>query len=272
MSIKDKWEKLDIFTKFFNGVILAVLILIVKIGSEKITYSLQYGAMVQKTITDLSNTSSDNKVRRDLSLITLNRTIGDQQPKLIAELSEIIYINDTIKNNERNTAFKIMKERDPERALYYENKIMDEINETRTDVLYNDSELTTDSLNSSNENKSCEKTFKSPSINKALSILKDKIKISIDNIVYIQVAENNNSITSISEELKNNGYKVPSVEIVNGNFHNCVKYFNAIDAIKAHEITNIIERKLNIKIKIIKVDNENANIPDGQIEVWINNK
>ena len=266
-SNKDAWDKLDIFIKFFNGFILAGLTFAVSWGSYHVANSIKYGELSQKMLGDLTTPISENKIRRDLALIVLNETIGNDQPDLISEIAEVIYLNDSVSQKEKGVAFRILKIRRPSEA----DSLL-KIATANTNLLLQDT--TTRMKIISSPQLTADNNPVMEINNTAVQALNLSLAQSFSTVVYIQTNnKDKQKLKPLADYLKQQNYKVPSIETIHQPFENSIRFFNAADAIKAKEIADEMKR-MNPKweCKIEKLPNPDNKVPAGQVEVWINLK
>jgi hypothetical protein len=83
---KDSWDKLDTIGKIVSSLVLVVIAMFIKSGSERIAFSLQSGQLVQSLISDL--TTQEQQTRQDVALLALDNSIGDEKPRMVAAIAE----------------------------------------------------------------------------------------------------------------------------------------------------------------------------------------
>ncbi|MER3443788.1 MAG: hypothetical protein C4333_06585 [Meiothermus sp.] len=96
------------------------------LGSQRIADSIAQRDFIQSLIDELSDTKS--QARQDIALILLKEYIGNQQPKMVARIAEVVFsdnmnrIVDTDRTDnalselQGSTAYQILAELNPERA------------------------------------------------------------------------------------------------------------------------------------------------------------
>jgi molybdopterin converting factor small subunit len=96
------------------------------------------------------------------------------------------------------------------------------------------------------------------------------ISLILKKVVFIQYSEKNNEneVTKIQNLLKKTGWLTPSIENVPGNFKNTIRYFHDEDRIYANELNQNLKKKY----VLLRVYNFESKVPNGQLEVWLNNK
>ncbi len=260
---RDYWDKLEIIIKFFNGIVITLLTIFIGYGAQKVADSFKYGELTQKLLGDLSMQDANNKVKRDLSIITLNRTIGDEKHQMIADMAEVICKSDSSTLKEKTVAFNILKERDSSRAKQLE----DAFNRNRL-VNLADSFIRKNSISLPNANP----LDSNPNPRIHNPIIAENIKQigSTNTTVFIQTNKNRENLSTISSMLSKHAYLVPGIEEIDKKFKNSVRYFNPEDAGTALTIAKKIEQSdANWKCDIQQFKNPQNKIPPGQIEVWI---
>lgn len=261
---RDFWDKLEIGTKFFSGVVLASLVFMVGIGTQKVVDSIKYGELSQKLLQDLSLPDSSNKVRRDLSLIILNRTIGEDKEIMLADMAEVICQGDSTSLKGKEVAYGILYERDSTRALKLKN------NSRRTElVIYASGELRKNVISTANALP--EDLNPVPNLDTvAIQKIKDVSVGAPITTVFIQSNKNYGKLKDVKSTLEEMGFLVPNIERIGLKFRNTVRYFNNDDALTAAEIVKRITAiKSDWKCEILKMNNPGNLIRPGQIEVWI---
>jgi hypothetical protein len=260
---KDVWAKMEVIIKFFNGVVFAGLTIVIAYGSQKVADSIRYGELCQKLLADLSIRDTQLKVRRDLSLITLNRTIGKEKGEMLAEMAEVICLNDSSSFNVKNTAFSILKEHDSMRANVLRANFI-----TNSELRLKDSSIRKNSISSPEADP--DNTNPVPTNNmKVIENTQTSIGASIPTI-FIQTNKNKNALMNVKTKLAASKYIVPQIEEINKPFRNSVRYFNSEDVSTALSIAqNLNEVNPTWKCEVQLLKNISNKVPPGQIEVWI---
>jgi hypothetical protein len=95
------------------------------LGSQRIADSIETRNFIQGLIDELSDTKSQS--RQDIALILLKEYIGNEQPKMVAKIAEVVFADnmdrlvkggssDPLLEIQGSTAFEILSELNPERA------------------------------------------------------------------------------------------------------------------------------------------------------------
>jgi len=254
---RDFWDILEIIGRLFNALVIALLGIAVTVGTNKITTSLKYGDLTQKMISDLSSTDQKGKIASDLSLLTLNRIIGDDNPALVVEIADRIYKNDSVRSDESSTALNILLERAPGKAMKYKQEAREMITKNRNNVI------------SSPESHD---TTASPvkSVTPGQQSIINSISKALRNRIYIQTNQDKQNLVPLRKSLQEMGFEVPEIEMIHKPFTASVRYFNLEDAGNAENILSLCVKMFPGKnIRIIKLQNKDNQVPVGQIEVWI---
>jgi hypothetical protein len=265
MDVKrDNWDKLESLTKFFNGIVIATLTVIIGYGTQRVSDSVKYGQLIQRLLTNLSVQNDSGKIKRDLSLITLNRTIGDEKPQLIADMSEVICKSDSSSIREKTVAFNILKERDSSKARLLQQAFL-----KNRMISLNDTFVRKNSISLA-EASALDQT-PIPNLNNLVIEKSNQSQIgSSTTTVFIQTNRNQANLSRIQNGLTEKGYLVPMLQEINQHFPNTVRYFNPDDADAASRIIQYLEKinpKWKCQIQLLK--NPNDKIPAGHIEVWL---
>jgi hypothetical protein len=244
VSTKDKWDKSDFIRKYVSSILLAVIALLVKVGSDDIAKSLQMGNLVQSLIADL--TTKNEQTRQDIALIALNHSIGDKKPKLVVEIADRI-LQDMLESPSTQTsdgrkalsgiAFKIIEQRNPERA---------------------------------------EEIRKQPFSQDQARML----TVAFPNLIYIQFRGQGNRqlAEGVRVQLQKKGLYTPEIEQVDDeDYQNDVRFFYVEDSLLAQEVVRITETFLSEqgkprKFQLLDLSRSEwaAKASKGQVEVWIN--
>ena len=65
-SKKDNWDKFEIFSKFLGAVVLVFIPIVIKLGADSISDSMERGKMIQVLISDFTKSEQQ---RKDFALI-----------------------------------------------------------------------------------------------------------------------------------------------------------------------------------------------------------
>jgi hypothetical protein len=261
---RDNWDKLETLTRVFNGVLIATLTVVIGYGTDQVAESVKYGELIRKLLTNLSIENDSGKIKRDLSLITLNRTIGDEKPQLIADMSEVICKSDSANIGEKTVAFNILKERDSTRAKSLQQSFL-----KNRIVSLNDTFVRKNSISMAEASPSDQDPV--PNLSNLLVERNGQSQIgSSTTTVFIQTNKNRQNLAKIQNSLSAKGYLVPVVQEIDKHFQNSVRYFNPEDAAEASAIIQTMEKinpKWKCQIQLLK--NTNNKVPVGHIEVWL---
>lgn len=246
---KDIWEKLDVISRMINIAFLAVIATFIKIGADNIANSIKRGELVKSLISDL--TTQDIKVRQDIALIALNRSIGDSQPKLVVEIAKTILISQKdVSDLTGQQAYKIIQERDPEEAEIIRKEADNVLKNFRRDLL---------------SPPNIEGTPKQPPPQA------QRLASIFTNVVYIQYrgpafkAE----VQRFREELHKLNFHAPGVEAVEADFSNNIRFFHKEDEIQAKKVQTLAQDFFKKPFALHDFSGK-FRVPRGQIEVWVN--
>ena len=277
------WLKyLDIITKVVVGLILAVATFFINTNNEiqkrsnelkqkEIDNNLKYGDFTKSLMTELLNKDTTSHLHRDIALIILNRTLGDENQKLIANIGYSLVL-DYLQNNSRNadqrsiqTVISIVKERD----IVTYNTIDDlwKSYNAETKVVEGSSKETNEAVK------------KNADTNIVSVISKEKLdKLTLfPSVATVFIQVNNNDEPTRAKArvclsyLKNVGFNTPGIEAITSfKFPNTIKYFYDNDFKSA----KIIQEKMNAQFgdSIIIQRQYNTKARPGIIEVWWNPK
>lgn len=264
-SPRDIWDKIDIVSKIISGIVLVLIAIVLKIGTDKISSSLQTGQLVQSLIADLSSPDT-TKIRQEIALVALDQTLWDQNKELVLEICERIVKNtDQFDQATGTLAFQIIERRDSARANLVKEKI-------KNDTL---SKPVTQELSSTDSSKVIQETATTVVEN---SKLLNRVK---RNRVYLQFGNENEreKIRGLQKKLIEAGFTVPGIEMVKGNYQLDIRYFHSEDKVLIGNIGQTIESFLKtegidlkdkIPVKNLSKTKFKDQVPVGNIEVWIN--
>ena len=135
-SPKDIWDKLDILSKIVSGIVLVLIAIVLKLGADKISSSLQTGQLVQSLISDLSSPDT-TKIRQEIALVALDQTLWNQNKELVLKVCERIIKNiDQYDQITGMLAFEILESRDSLRAVELYEEIKNAV--TKSTISYDD--------------------------------------------------------------------------------------------------------------------------------------
>jgi hypothetical protein len=197
-------------------------------------------------------TSTDNHGQRHIALIALDRFLGDSETELVAEVAEQVIRNSDFDSVESQIAFKILEQRNNERA----QQLLDEIAQAARNAMI--------------VTKEPAEIQQTPALQKAQThIVKAMGRIG-GNLVYIQFSDGTHRkvIENLAKELRKEGYRVPGIERLDFE-RNDVRYFSSEDRQTAIDVAEIVEKSLTIKLKITDLTQSNLRAPKGLVEVWI---
>lgn len=250
---RDRWDKAQIIAQIISGVVLAGIAVVLSVGSSQISASIQKGQFLSGVIDDL--TSIDNRGRRDIALIALDRFLGDSETELVIEVAQQVIRNSSFDSVESQIAFKILENRDSEQA----QRILDEIAKTVRKT-----------ISAADDIAGPAEIPQSPAILKAQTRIAKVSERIGGNIIYIQFSgkENRGRVDKLAKELREQGFKVPGIEHRDFNF-NDVRFFRPEDRVVAEEIAESVQKLLNIELKVKDLSQSRMNAPKGLIEVWL---
>ncbi len=266
-SPKDIWDKLDILSKIVSGIVLVLIAVVLKLGADKISSSLQTGQLVQSLISDLSSPDT-NKIRQEIALVALDQTLWNQNDELVLQVCERISLDTKYEQITGALAFTILKSRDSLRAdellKQIEQKEKDKSKQHITPPDTSDYVVTAVQQDI-------------PDYNVEGSNILARVK---KNKLYIHFAneENRQKIRQLQGDFKSAGFYAPGIERVKGNYRLDIRYFHKEDSILTGSIVQIIknfleEEEINIKsvsIKDFRGTKFQKGATVGLIEIWIN--
>jgi len=260
---KDFWDKTEVLTKVFTGIVLVIIGFIIKNGADKIAQANQESQIIQKLIEDL--TAEKATTRNDIALMTLEHyllkenanRLDDNNRKFLSNIAESILserlMQDSALRSENQFSIQVLKEYDTIRyKQFYTDLQLRKIKDNTPRDSVTDPIKRTPIGNSTPEEATAIKT-----INKKL--------------VYIQFADSTKqpAIQKLQAVCNKKGWSAPGIEKVRGSYHNTIKYFNQQDSTYAKNIKHIADSVLQTSFKIVPVISTKYNVPVGQAEIWI---
>jgi len=261
-------ETLKFWSEFILKIITGVVLVWI---SNDISQTIQMADTTQKFINDLTQT---DKTHRDIALVSLNGTVGDKYPKMLAAMSQVL-LEEDLEKSENNefvgaqgfAAYKILKERSNKDDLKeIENFLQAKYPRKMTQVISNS----------------------------GLDTEKNTVNTAPEkNLVYIQFLKdaevNQKSKNKVLAEklqtfLQANKYSAPGFEQINTRSQYFpeknkieVRYFNIGDVGLANNLINVLKSFCDgtekncpnlIKPDSIYVKPSQLKAPKGQLEIW----
>jgi hypothetical protein len=268
---KDWWDKADILGKLLSGVLLALIAVFIKIGTDRIAVSQQRGELVRSLIADL--TTKDQRTRQDIALIALNHSIGEQNAGLVTEIAERLVVDTTGYSAEDRAAnqalgsiaFQILRERDPARATAVQKLVIRRFEETATDSATRAALLPSDT------------TQRSDSVGTVTDLL---ARVNSPSVVFLQVGNNVPSelVAQLQARLIRSGFAVPAAQLIQGsNIPSSVRYFYATDgevANRAGDVLNAVLRESGFEVppRVQFISGFEGRARRGTLEIWIGSR
>jgi hypothetical protein len=271
---KDRWDKADIIGKFFSGVVLAVIALMIKTGTDDISAAQGRGDLVRQLIADL--TTKDQRTRQDLALIALNRSVGEQTPQLVVEVAERLVLDTMGYSTDRaaaqalgSVAFRILQERDPARA----DEVRQQLEQQFEQIVSSDS-LGRAALRSDPDTSRHPAATAGDSTRRAITDVLARVSSSV---VYIQFqgGVQRSVVEELRRRLSGSGFVAPGVERITKPFSSAVRYFHPGDSVLADSAARITrafleERGLGVgEFRAQNLAALGSRVPRGQVEVWV---
>lgn len=272
-KLKDKWDKLDIVGKVISGVVLALIAVIIKSGTDRIAAAQHRGELVRALIADL--TTRDQRTRQDIALIALDHSVGDDNPQLVIEIAERLVLDttgySTADRAETQTlgsvAFKVLKKRNPTRA----DSLKRELEQRFASGVSSDSGVRA-SLRSDPDTARPLAT-KDSSAQAATSL----IRPVSSNVVFLQFQGKvrREAMERLRKSLDEASFVAPGVEYIAKPFRSSVRYFypeDSLQAARAAKVTTDFLQKERLNAGLVNLQNmsrRGLRVPRGQIEVWL---
>lgn len=269
---KDNWDKMDIVGKLLSGVVLAVIAVVIKSGTDRIAASQHRGDLVRALIADL--TTQDQPTRQDVALIALNHSVGDANPKLVVEIVERLVLDTTAYSKTelaagevlRTVAFRILKERDSVLSDSVKQKV-EQWFESRT---ANDPALRSRLRSDPDTTRAVLPDSTAQAAARLLAPVSS-------NVVYLQFQPSvkRQHMERLRKHLDKRGFFAPGVEYIENDFSSSVRYFHSEDSVQAARVAEITTNFLwNEQIPADSLVRQNMSgrgfrAPRGQIEVWL---
>lgn len=273
-KLKDRWDKLDIIGKLISGVVLAVIAVIIKSGTDRIAASQHRGDLVRALIADL--TTKDQRTRQDIALIALDHSVGGENPQLVIEIAERLVLDTTgysaaDRSQESilgSVAFGVLKKRNRARADSLQRAVEQRFA----------SRVSADS--------GVRASLRSDPDTARTLVLKDSsaqfatrlIARFSSSVVFLQFqgGVQRKTMERLRKSLDSAGFVAPGVEYITKPFRSSVRYFHADDSMLAARAAKISanflqQERLSVEsLKLQNLSERGLRVPRGQIEVWLN--
>ena len=295
-SPKDGWDKFSLVTSFLSTVILIAIPIVLGVGAQKISSSLERGKTVEGMIDKL--VASNPQLNRDIALAALAEAINPKEKCFIwillcssdetiydpvAEIAELMMRDGVQLNAKANVvleslyAAKILKLRKPKSA----QNILESITKNVKAVTESNSVM-----NLSNPKIKIETTTLSRI--QATKVVKDLAEVFADSstsltkslklndvkVVYIQYKLSTKKAEKLQDFFKSVNILSPGIQSIENISQNDIRYPNPSYFETAKNLQKEISQILGIvenEIKLIDLSKVYKNkIPDGQFEIWLN--
>lgn len=230
---KDVWDKLDTLSKIGSGIILAIIALVLKIGTDNISSSLQTGSLVQSLIADLSAPDSSH-IRQEIALVALDQTLWNRNQELVMEICERIVRNtDDYDQLTGELAYQILLTRDSLRAV----KLYNEIANIQT--------VSPASSGPQTELVARVPEYTGKTVFSNIKLL-NRVK---QNVVYLHFPNEADraKIKLLNDKFIEAGFSAPGIQRVPGNYLVDIRYFHNEDTLLVGNVEQIIKDFLTKK-------------------------
>ena len=282
MADKDLWDKSEVIIKLIGSVVLVAIPVMISIGANRISQSMERGKLVESLLSELTN--EQVKMRRDLALIALDAavpppekckvlgvfkcSIDETRPDMVAEVAVVLWrqLDD---RSESTQAAKIIIKRKPT---------------THTAILTSDVQVT-----SAPDPVARVDTQESKRIAQKAEIVSRLVVQPVERLnqvrmrpdaalagvkaVYVQYRDDRKAAEQIRDALLEKGVSVPRLELVPGIRQNDIRYSSPDEREAAQRLRDFLHTDLQIQInddKLIDLSGRGYKAPPGQFEVWIN--
>jgi hypothetical protein len=275
---KDLWDKADILGKLLSSLILGVIALVIKLGTDNIAAAQRSGELVRELLADL--TTRDQSARQDLALIALDRSVGDQNPRLLVQIAERLVLDTTAYSSSNraadaalsSVAFEILLERSPAAA----DSIKRKLDEQLVAQVASDTTLRADVRSSPD----ILAPARASAPNDAVTAVRRLVAPTSASVVFIQIDSGfqPKALQGLRTALEQHGFVAPGVESVHARFASGVRYFHSTDSLLADSVAAITAnflRERSLAVHSLPLQNMTAShfhSPPRQIEVWLSSK
>lgn len=278
-TIKKNWsEKIDSITKgveLLNKILTLIVVVFIGIVTSWTKSSIDNFINLQKAKIDegnYANTLYDkflsdkegNYMRQDVAISILYNTFKNDISKNDTNKKEFIIRMATIiakdltkkRDDDNNIPLEIIQELDPLKAAkvknFYENHNGSFRVTSNPDI--NKTNVKTPELD-----QKAKEEFEQ--INKKAGFFTVFIQVKNDDI--------KNKAENLRTFLKSKGPLVPSIEKVDENYSNSIRFFNAEDRENANLLNKWISENNHIDLTVKDLTNSGMKAPKGQIEIWL---
>jgi hypothetical protein len=304
---KDVWDKAQILgeliTGIVSGIILVAIPIVISVGADKISRSLQTGQLVDSLIEDLTDEAAIT--RRDIALIALDEAISTQQectflvwgtcqpdetqPDQVAEIATILLkqeIQDSVSevgtvNRESLNASEvipILKRRKPQEWGNLEARmntlIAEALNTNVRDKVRSEADLAA----TPSPERAAQVQQSSAVIGSIQTSVEEAATSSNSQpttpsfegvrLVYIQYEQDKGAAEKIRQLLQDQGISAPGIEQVIGIPGSSIRYSGdgAFDAAK--ELQRFLQNQGISSVELIDLSS-NYQVSPGQFEIWL---
>ncbi|MFE4107580.1 hypothetical protein [Almyronema epifaneia] len=281
-AAKDIWDIVGIVGGFLPTLLLGIIPFII---TDRITTSLETGRFTQSLIQDLASNQPDTKLRQDVALVALDRSVGcgkddtvdtNERCILVAEIAEQIYLNSLgsevpEEQKLKSLSFKILERRHGQRA----NQLRQD---SRTQAAAEDVAVVQNSPTPAAE---------TPVPTQSAQLLAR----TQPSVVYLQVIyqtePNRDLAASLQAAIQTDNVSetpatvsVPEIEFIQGDnsYQDSIRYFNPADRETAFQLKALIENFFASqaelsgakRFQVLDFTQSTYTAPVGQFEVWVN--
>jgi hypothetical protein len=260
---KDFWDKTEVLTKVFTGIILVIIGFIIKNGADKIAQANQESQIIQKLIEDL--TAEKASARNDIALMTLEHyllkenknSLDENNRKFLSNIAESILsvrlMQDSTLRSDNQFSIQVLKEYDTIRykQFYTDLQLRKIKNNTPKDIV-------TDPM-------------KKVPIGNSTPEEAMAVRTIAKKQVYIQYADSSNqsAVQKLQAVCNKKGWSAPEIGRVRGSYGSIIRYFNQQDTAYAKKVKHIADSVLQKSFVIVADISTDYTVPVGQAEIWI---
>jgi len=295
-SKKDNWDKFEIFSKFLGAVVLVFIPIVIKLGADSISDSMERGKMIQVLISDFTK---NEQQRKDFALIALDTAIpikeectflwincqpNPEKDKVVD--SAILLLSNLVRNaSTRSIEIETTRTIITRRAgkEFFCRKLNEQISRQSKSISAINPSSGSDSLDQNRKARAAytianllENSECSTSPSTSTSPLPTPFEVEYDlkgiRLVYIQYKSDRRTAEELQKVLQGKGILAPGIQQVNGIKNNDIRYANSSDRSLAENLRDFLKTEKDIQIEdknLIDLSTKGYKVPPGQLEIWL---
>jgi hypothetical protein len=281
MPEKDLWDKTEVIIKLVGSVVLVAIPIMISIGANRISQSMERGKLVESLLAELTN--EEKRMRRDLALIALdaavpppekcgflgwfNCGIDETASDMVSDVALVLW-RELGRSGETAEAAKIITKRKP--TTHKTLLIADALVTSDPDPDFTVNEQTSSQI--AQKARIVSRLVAQSATSKSPAPVQPDSALAGVRTVYIQYRDDIGLAERIRAALREKGVSVPRLEQVSAIRQDDIRYRNADEMAAAKRLRDFLRTGYQIQIgdnKLIDLSRRGYEVPVGQFEVWI---